>query len=406
MMESSTLACKLNPSVESFPVDCGSIPVLARVSRFLGSSGANEFHLAITPVEAGDFATQLAWLTDGYEAALEHVGLDTQSAVLRRFFCSDLPNQAAALLKHPLAHPHDAESPCAVSWIGQPPEAPRKIALWAYHVELPGTRLEKTYAGSTLSLRRGGLAHHWTAGLTCPAVATAGGQTQAVLHAYEAALRGRRMSLADNAVRTWFFVRDIDVDYGMLVNARREFFAERGLTPETHFIASTGVGGAQADPATKVTLDAYASSGLQPGQIDYLSAPEHLGPTHLYGVTFERGTAIAYRDRRHLILSGTASIDTAGRIVHTGNVSRQFDRAVENVGALLQSADAGLGDLCALIAYLRDPSDHALVWRRMRETFGDIPLQVVVAPVCRPGWLIEIEGCGIVSNTNPDLPPF
>jgi len=34
------------------------------------------------------------------------------------------------------------------------------------------------------------------------------------------------------------------------------------------------------------------------------------------------------------------------------------------------------------------------------------PVQVVVAPVCRPGWLVEVEGLAIIPASNPDLPPF
>ena len=44
--------------------------------------------------------------------------------------------------------------------------------------------------------------------------------------------------------------------------------------------------------------------------------------------------------------------------------------------------------------------------RQMRDRFGDAPIEVVLAPVCRPGWLIEVEGEAIVPESNSELPAF
>ena len=127
-----------------------------------------------------------------------------------------------------------------------------------------------------------------------------------------------------------------------MVDARAEFFADHGLTPDTHFIASTGIEGSTARPDAKVSMDAYAIAGVRPEQLSYLAAPDHLSPTHTYGVTFERATSVAYRDRNHIILSGTASIDPEGNILHPGDMPRQLDRTLENMEALLAKAGATL----------------------------------------------------------------
>jgi enamine deaminase RidA (YjgF/YER057c/UK114 family) len=145
---------------------------------------------------------------------------------------------------------------------------------------------------------------------------------------------------------------------------------------------------------------------VRPEQIEYLSALDHLSRTAVYGVTFERGTSVAYRDRKHVILSGTASIDSKGEIVHPGDVAQQLDRTLENMEALLERAGARLGDMCHFIVYVRDPADQAEAERRMRERVGDAPVVVVVAPVCRPGWLIEVEGMAIVEAAEEELPEF
>jgi len=381
-------------------------PATVSISRFQGQSRVDEYHLIVRPTEHDSIDAQLEWVFRAYREALDSIGLDMQTAVLRRFFCSDLVNQADALAARPFSNPHNTDEPCAVSWVCQSPVPPAKVSLWAYHVSDSSCKLDKVQEGTSLTLRRGELSHYWTTGLACLSAKTSYGQTRGIFEEYEAFLRARGMSLADNVIRTWFFVQNIDASYQGLVAARREFFAEHGLTPDTHFIASTGVAGTCANVAAKVMMDAYAISGVRPDQIRFLASLDHLSPTHLYGVTFERGTSVAYRDRKHVIISGTASIDHQGKTLYAGDLSRQIDRTVENVEALLKPAGATLKDMCVLIAYVRDPSDHAVVWQQMRERFGDIPMEVVVAPVCRPEWLVEVEGKAIVPTSTPELPSF
>lgn len=387
-------------------LDVGVLPASVNISRFQGESGVDEYHLIVRPTEYGSIDIQLGWVLSAYLNALDSLGLDMRTALLRRFFSSDLPNQATALEAHPFANPCNMDEPCAVSWVGQPPVPPVKVALCAYHVSDPGRSLTKIQEGTSLTVRRGELSHHWTTGITCPSADTPYGQTRGIFERYEAFLQSRDMRLADNVIRTWLFVQNIDANYRGMAAARREFFAERGLTPDTHFIASTGVGGACADIAAKVTMDAHAISGVRPEQIEFLAAPGYLSPTHIYGVTFERGVSVAYQDRKHIIISGTASIDHDGKILYPGDVSRQLDRTLENVKALLKQADATFKDVCAFIVYVRDPSDFVVAWRQMRERFGDAPIEVVVAPVCRPGWLIEVECQAIVSASRLELPAF
>ncbi len=392
--------------MEFLAVDPPTLPVSAGISRFRGDDGLVEYHLMLHPTEAADFETQLSWVESVYRQVLEQVGLKESCVVFRRFFCGDLMNQAAALAACPFTSPGHPEEPCAISWAGQPPLPVGKIALWAYLLDDPKGRLDKRQEGDSLSLGRGDLSHHWTTGITHRDGESACDQTRGIFQTYDGFLQKQGLRLSEHVVRTWFAVRDIDANYRGMVTARNEFFAQHGLTPRTHFIASTGIGGVHADPKVGVSLDAYAIGGVRPDQIEYLAAPDHLSPPHTYGVTFERGVAIAYRDRRHVLLSGTASIDSQGRIMHPGDVLRQLDRTVENMEALLGQAGASLKDLGMLLVYLRDASDAARVGPRLRERFGQVSLQMVAAPVCRPGWLIEMEGLAVIPATNPDLPPY
>lgn len=375
----------------------------ASASRFRGAGGVEEVHLVVRPLEYAPFDQQLDWLHQAYQHALKCLGLDDQSAVLRRFFCSDLLNQSALLDASPLA---GLSANCAVSRVCQSPAGEAKVALWAYHIHDPAAPLKKTLKDGTLTLRRSSLSHHWTCGLMRPDAGSSGEQTREIFEQYDRFLASGNMALADHVLRTWLFVSHIDFNYAGLVAARREFFARRGLTDQTHYIASTGIEGTGPNPAAGVMMDACAVSGLRPGQIEYLCAPDFMCPTSRYGVTFERGTCVSYRDRRHLLISGTASIDNEGRIVHEGDIVRQFDRTFENVEALLHTRDASLDDLVVLLVYVRDPADVPTVQGLLGRRFAAIPTQVVTAPVCRPGWLIEAEGIAILPSDEPALPAF
>ncbi len=393
--------------MEWFGQKVGPLGVSYQASRFRGRGGVEEYHFMIRPRESGPFEVQLAAVHDAYRRALTDFGLDGDTAVFRRYFCSDPVNQAGVLVRAAAAdEPYGAGGRCAVSIIGEPPAGPARVALWAWHIRDPRGQLDKHPDRGGLTLRRGQVVHRWTTGIVCPHYATAAEQTRAVFECYAAELQAHGMSLAGNTLRTWLFLQHIDADYAGMVEARRTLFSACGLTPETHFIASSGIGGMPVDPAVKVSMDAYAACGLMPGQIRYLAAPEHLGPAHRYGATFERATAVAWADRTQVILSGTASIDPAGSILHPGDMPRQLDRTLENVAALLDRAGASPEAMASLIAYVRDPADAEPARRLLEARFPDAPLQVVVAAVCRPGWLIEVEGLATVPVDRCDLPAF
>jgi enamine deaminase RidA (YjgF/YER057c/UK114 family) len=382
------------------------VPVLVHLGRFRGASGVEEVHLAAEPTSLADFSVQLKWLHRAYLQALDLIGVSDQATILRRFFCSDLPSQTCVLETDPFSNPQQTADPFAASGVGQPPAPPAHVALWAYLIKDPHGALEKKRLGDSLSLRRGRLTHYWTPGLAGPTHDDVARQTSGILETYAAFLRRNDLSLAHNLIRTWFFVGNIEANYGEFVDARRRFFLQHGLTPQTHYIASTGIEGANAAPAAKVALDAYAIGGLSPEQVRYVKTLDHMCPTDAYGVTFERAATVSYRDRSHVFVSGTASIGDKGDVLHSGNLSRQFARTAENIEAVLVQAGASPEHLSSLTAYVRDAGDESVVRRGVRDRFGNVPLILVAARVCRPAWLVEIEGQAIVPGSRDDLPPF
>ena len=113
-----------------------------------------------------------------------------------------------------------------------------------------------------------------------------------------------------------------------------------------------------------------------------------------------------YDDRRQVLISGTASINNRGEVMYAGDVRRQTERMWENVEALLKEAGCTFDDLGQMIVYLRDVADYTVVKGMYDERFPDTPRVFVYAPVCRPGWLIEMECMGVKSLENKEFAPY
>ena len=92
--------------------------------------------------------------------------------------------------------------------------------------------------------------------------------------------------------------------------------------------------------------------------------------------------------------------------MHLGDVMRQLDLALENIDALLRSGGAALDTMMYFIVYLRDHADYLSVHAELRRRFPDLPMVIVIGAVCRPEWLIEIEGVAIAPHNDKNLPSF
>lgn len=350
------------------------------VSFFSTGEGVEEIHACARVTDTSlSYSRQLEELLAAVGLFMNEKEIAGSRPVLKRYFLSDAANQEEALLRE------EEGGPYALSVVQQPPLDGSKIALWIY--------LQK---GET----NGCYAHHWW---THRFVEEDGSeeQTLSLFTAYQEELQRHSMDVARHCLRTWLYVHDIDVNYAGVVKARNDCFRRWGLTPETHYIASTGIQGRQASARVKVSMDAYAVRGLREEQVSYLHALTHLSPTHVYGVAFERGTCVEYGDRKQLYISGTASIDREGHVVHTGDVVRQTLRMWENVEKLLEEGGAGCHDLVQATVYLRDASDYSVVRPLLQERMPGVPVVYVHACVCRPAWLIEMECIAVVSHAHP-----
>ena len=339
------------------------------------------------------YLQQLEAVMNAYHGLLDQFP-DTQ-AVFKRYFLSDAANQADDIVVADMTD-------CAKSIIQQAPLDGTKVALWVYLMSNVQTGMTKS---GLYEVRHGDFRHLYNASAHNLA-ANSEYQMRLLFNEYIMQLAEEGCTLSDNCIRTWLFVNDIDLNYGGVVRARNQVFFTQGLTVHTHFIASTGIGGRQGDPNVLSQMDNYAIAGIKPEQIHYLYAPTHLNRTSDYGVSFERGTYIDYADRRHVFISGTASINNKGEILFPKDVENQTRRMWENVEALLKEADCTYDDVSEMIVYLRDVADYELVRSLYEERFPNKPYVIVHAPVCRPGWLVEMECMAVKTNNNPELPTF
>lgn len=368
----------------------------------------NELHFYVKGGRGSTFEEQVDQIKSGIGMYLAERNFPERSVVFVRLFASDYANQEQELenLKHDLV---DNFSGCAVSIVQQPPLEGRKLVAWVYATKDEREEVSKELDREKGSLvyNRGGYVHLWDTQLKASnGNPDSAFQTSEIFDDFGSRLGRKNLNIKDNCIRTWLFVKDIDFNYKGVVDARREFFEGIDMTRDTHYVASTGIDGRIGDPCKNVIMDAYSVGGIESAQVKHLQALDHLNPTHEYGVTFERGTSVDFGDRRHIYISGTASIDNRGEVVHHGDVYKQVGRTMENIAALLGDAEAELSDIAQMVIYLRDVNDAETIEDYFRDNHTAIPKVMVLAPVCRPGWLIEIECVAIKDISKPEYENF
>lgn len=217
-------------------------------------------------------------------------------------------------------------------------------------------------------------------------------QTLGMFALAERLLQQAGMEFRDVA-RTWIHLRHMDRDYGALNQARREFFAARGIVPPP---ASTGIGGGPVSPEHDLCLGVYAVRAPGGPARTVMSTPT-LNEASEYGADFVRGMKVVEANKVALHVSGTASLDEHGRSIHAGDLEAQADRMLLNIAKLLEGQGAGYADVAHAITYVKHPGDAARVRDRLqRAGFAGFPHVMVAAPICRPELLCETEALAVL----------
>jgi len=377
----------------------GPAPQTESESEAEGARGARDLRGAPT----GRFSAALRSAYDRLFEALRAAGSAPQDVVADRLFFSDIGAQAAeAETIRRLAYAAAGRShPPASTWVQQPPATGAPVEIQAHALAprdgspLSIVPLNAPAGRGDLEAREGAVARFHLAGVTAAlARATPFSEHAAAMFARaEEALARRGLRLRDVA-RTWIHLADVDRDYVEFNAARRALYEARRLRPAP---ASTGIEGGLHPPDRLCSLDlvAFQGPGVRFEPMHALTMNE--APT--YGSDFSRGMRVTLPSRVLLYVSGTASIDDEGRVLHPGDARAQMERMLLNVRELLAAQGAGLGDLLSAVTYLQSASDRGPLAAACREAGlpDDLPHAVAVARICRPDWLCEMEAVAVLA---------
>lgn len=223
----------------------------------------------------------------------------------------------------------------------------------------------------------------------------------------------------DQVIRTWLYLGDIVDDNGPMqrykeLNRGRTdvydgvaFMAER--LPETYsngpvYPASTGIG----TEGRGLYISALA---LVSDNDDVIAVPlENPRQTAAFAYCasyspkspkFSRALALCCGNATTLFISGTASI-TNSETVHIGDVVGQTHETLDNIAALigednlaghkLPGRGTTLDHLGVIRVYIKNRADYPAVHAACEARLPTVPKVYVVADVCRPDLLVEIEG--------------
>lgn len=196
-----------------------------------------------------------------------------------------------------------------------------------------------------------------------------------------------------DVVRTWIHLRDIDRDYDALNRARREFFQRCGIERRP---ASTGIQGVPFPDAHDLSLRLHAVKSSRPLEVTLISTPT-LNEAWSYGADFSRGLRIPEVNKVALYVSGTASIDEAGRTAHPGDFEAQAERMLHNIASLLAEQGATFANLVSGVTYLKNPCEAPALRALCRQRgFDGFPCAQVQAALCRPELLCETEAVAML----------
>jgi enamine deaminase RidA (YjgF/YER057c/UK114 family) len=376
--------------------------------NFSTAEGLTEIYITATSRDDASFTEALNELKDAYISVLNDLALNGTTLQFTRIYVSDAANEYQILLDSDL---YGLLRSGVISVIEQRPLCGPISLLSCHMIENSGS-LQKECVDKDTDKALQSLYTHgqnydflWTAH-NSDAGKDSYSQTENIFSDLSAILQKKQMNLQNNTLRTWIYVRDIDNNYEGMVVARRELFSRIGLTNENRYIASTGIEGKSFKTESLVSMDSLSIGNLKEEQIVRMEAPENLSSTICYGVTFERGLKIRFGDRAHLHISGTASIDCDGEIMYLGDIRGQTERTIDNIEALLRPHGAILENMCYIILYLRNRKHFQFIQDILAVRIpASVPLIPVEGAVCRPGWLIEMEGMAVTDDST-SFPPF
>lgn len=196
-------------------------------------------------------------------------------------------------------------------------------------------------------------------------------------------------------VRTWFHLRDILGVYNIFNDARRKSYT--GQIHKDCLPASTAIQGESA-LGREISLDAMAihSSNTDGPIVQALSSP--IQPeADTYGPLFSRGIEIVWPRYKILYISGTASIDEAGRSAHAGDPKLQIKNTLNNIYLLLDKFGATMDNIVQACAYFKNPAIEPIFDGILKQnSWHALPCLRLCGDICRYDLVFEMDGIAVV----------
>lgn len=162
-----------------------------------------------------------------------------------------------------------------------------------------------------------------------------------------------------------------------------------------------------------IALGIFADAGLPTTDIRQrpavpkraIRAPSVLNEAYDYArpSAFSRGVTFDVGDKTFILVSGTASVDEAGRTAHAGDFRAQLWRTYRNITSLLAAEQATWHDVVRTTCYLRDIERDYKDFNEIRTAFftwlrlDPRPASTgIQARLCREDLLVEIEAMAVV----------
>lgn len=219
-------------------------------------------------------------------------------------------------------------------------------------------------------------------------------------------------------VRQWNYIaqitKNIEVDgktsqhYQIFNDVRSKYYGKADF--ENGYPAATGIGmdwGGVVIDFVAASPDALQSVGIKsPVQFDaYTYSKEVLAENCTMSdfcrttPKFERARLVDVCGAKWIFISGTAAI-VGQESDHEHSVEHQTEMTIDNIRRLISAENirrfgieaASDPDINYLRVYVKYKADFEAVKQICRRHFATIPLSFVVADVCRPELLVEIEG--------------
>ncbi len=210
-----------------------------------------------------------------------------------------------------------------------------------------------------------------------------------------------------NLVRVWNYIPNILSEDGDLERYRKfnigrwnawEQFGPKFSNGVPIRPAMTGIG-ALSGPLVIEAL--FSHSNVihleSPRQTEFVNYSKKWGPKPPISA---RGTLLLNADNAELYISGTASL-VGEEVAHEGDVIEQTRETLKNIEILIgnenlkrydQDINFTLDNVHAIRVYVKNPTDYVQVKQILDEVWKDKNILYVNDDICRPGFLIEIEG--------------